>query len=353
MKGLLPLTQDAEQGQLLKHHPPALQRFMPGWLLSDAEILDYSFGIISTQSIFDDQHTHYTFRLTNLLKKTSFTIAPAAGALYLYLCIRGASVFSVAQETVTLEEMTGRILYLPPGETIVSLQKGISIFLFIEISNWLPAHAHHPPVGELLTQLRAHPAAFFQLPAVALNYWLLGSVNLLLNIGRHERYSPPLTMSLDRLLKLYLNESDATIDDIIRQQLQLHILTGRPVGKTSLPASSAKGEQFQDIVQYLLGHLKKNYYKKTIAEKSDLAEKQFSRLFKDVYGKSFQEGYLELRMMQALQWVVEEEKLVAIAENAGYSSASNFTAEFKKFYGYPPSLYQWPYLNGKFDNEPS
>lgn len=78
-----------------------------------------------------------------------------------------------------------------------------------------------------------------------------------------------------------------------------------------------------------------------MAEATDLSGLNKNKInlgFRQVYGMSLHDYCFELRMQRAKQLVVETEMpIVRVAETAGFSEATNFTAAFRKHFGVLPS----------------
>jgi AraC-like DNA-binding protein len=339
MKGLLLLVHPTETGIVLKKSPPSIHRYLPEWPESESQALDYSFGVIATNERIDSAGILHSLQISHLQRKTSFTVAVEQPGCYLHIRLKG--------KTETVPENTFTIIYVTKGSIISEWHSGLGGSLVINILPMLAQYQHNSVIRQLVDHTLAHPEAAYDMPVIPLNFWLAGAVNLLLNAGKNTRNMPDIHQLLHQLISMYLTEIATDLSPGHRTRMQLHTLTGIKVGKNTLEAGSDALEEYDNIIQYLLLHLRKNYDKKTIVAKSDLSEGQFTRLFKQGYGKPFKEGYTELRMIQALQWVVEDKKLSEIAEAIGYADLSAFSKAFKKFYGCPASLYHWPYYNNE------
>lgn len=76
-----------------------------------------------------------------------------------------------------------------------------------------------------------------------------------------------------------------------------------------------------------------------LAHKVGTNDYKLKKGFKELFGTTVF-GYLQqIRMEQAHQFLLENEKTVGqIADFLGYQNLSNFTAAFKQYWGYPPSM---------------
>ncbi|WP_169316175.1 helix-turn-helix domain-containing protein [Mucilaginibacter paludis] len=347
MKGLLPLTH-MEECTLLRMMPASLRSYVPGWTTADAEICDYSFGVITSPETTDKKGNAYTCRISQMERRERFITVLDAGTYFIHIRLKGdAKVNLMAEEDRVMSGRTIAVLYLPPGKIISELCTGIGGSLLIRINPVIEQYAIDSHMRQLLDQARQCPHEPFLLPVVGVDFWLGAIVNLLMNNGKHKPYNQDLYSLLDRLIRLYLNELKQDIPPDHKNKLQLQVLTGARIGKSKLVEGSAAFIDYHHIIQYLEQHLKYNYDKREIALKSELTVKQFTRLFEDGYGKSYQDGYIELRMIQALRLTVADVKLSQIATAIGYHNFGSFSKAFRKFFGYPASLLQWPYYNNE------
>lgn len=77
------------------------------------------------------------------------------------------------------------------------------------------------------------------------------------------------------------------------------------------------------------------------AEKYGLSDTTVKNYFKNVYGYSFKEYQMKVRMEKAEELLTTTDmKLVEIAMSVGYSTQAKFISAFKKHYNMTPSKYR-------------
>lgn len=104
------------------------------------------------------------------------------------------------------------------------------------------------------------------------------------------------------------------------------------------PGSEVHIEKLMKVKQVLLNHLNMPLPNLSeIAVQVTLSESTLKRHFKNVFGKSVYDYYLEKKMEYARQILLDEPLTVnEIAERLGYEKVSNFIEIFKKRYGVSP-----------------
>lgn len=107
-------------------------------------------------------------------------------------------------------------------------------------------------------------------------------------------------------------------------------------------------EAIQKSVDYIEEHLQENVQAEILAEMVGLSPFYFQRLFKRLVNKSLQE-YIKLRRLAKVIEVLntENQRILDVALNYGFSSHANFTRAFKDTYGITPEEYKknQPFLN--------
>lgn len=80
---------------------------------------------------------------------------------------------------------------------------------------------------------------------------------------------------------------------------------------------------------------------KELARFFNYSERHLNRLIQKSTGMSFSQNILKLKMRQVQRLLAKPERsIAAIAEELGYSDASNFRAVFKKYFGCTPQEYR-------------
>jgi two-component system response regulator YesN len=108
---------------------------------------------------------------------------------------------------------------------------------------------------------------------------------------------------------------------------------------------SRKQSDVQGIIEKIKYFIEKNYHKNiSLVEASDaihLSPKYISRLFKDSYGKGFNDYKLELKMGKAKELLEKTDLTVnEISYKIGYVNAESFVRMFKKIVKATPSQYR-------------
>lgn len=350
MRGYVPLEHTIP-GRPLPNAPSHQHRFLTRLDPNQIESLDYGFGTITTEVLPVDDCFSITYRIFDLKQKQQFSTITSEGGFYMHVRRKGEAQARIENELIIMSEESCGIYYLPPGEIISVIDNQLGVSMIIRIDCMLKRFAGFPLIDKLLKTAQEKPDSLASLPDCKMDFWVLAAVNLLFNMGRSEQLMENAHSLLDQLIKTYINCIDRAQNPALYNALQLNVFTSKSIPTSMLSPGSEQEEQFNDIVEYLLSHLKTNYSRKEISLKSDLTESEFARLFEQGYGKSYSEGYQEIRMAKILDLITQNLKTKEIAQNSGYSSASNLRTEFKKFYGYSTSLFQWPFFINKYRDD--
>lgn len=342
MKCLMPILCNTEDFMPLETVPAILEPYLPQWPNSHHSPRTYSFGTGAHVALTDPGDTALEFHLFNSRRATKFPVSLEEGGLFL-VCQRAVNSSST--------HTTWCLQYMPGAVQELEIPIGISSFLLISLDTIAHGLNMHRQLVALRSQVSERPDQTHRLTEIQSDEWLTAATNFLFNYGREERRSLNITTQVRRLLQMYLlaAQEERIIDYYFSSQL--HHLAGRESCTPHITYHSVDYEDYQEIITYLQGHIRYHYSRGEIARKSQLTEKQFAKLFKAGYGKPYKEGMLEIRMGHALQLVVRDNKLSEVAASTGYASASSFTAEFRKFFGHPPSFFQWPYGLHRFRKE--
>ncbi|TMU54801.1 helix-turn-helix domain-containing protein [Flagellimonas algicola] len=105
-----------------------------------------------------------------------------------------------------------------------------------------------------------------------------------------------------------------------------------------LEEKPAKREHIEDAKAFIAANLDQKLSLKVIAQHAGLNEYTLKREFKKEYGQSVIDFFIDLRLKRAFEDIQNtDKKITAIAYEAGYSSAGNFSNAFFKRYGFRPS----------------
>lgn len=349
MNSLLALLHP-QKGTLMQGTPAALSRYVPCWPDSHKECIQYSFGYVLSLYHTDEHAIHYLCRATDLHKKETFTTYQHQAKVLLHVRVQGHAQVVVNEQLITSTvENTVRIVYLPEGEITSDIESGLGMSVLADITTVIQRYAANSyPIQELLRHIEEKPADALLLPAMFINFWLQGIVNVILNHGKDPLHQPSLYKIIDQLIRLYLLHMDDHLPELLRPRLYFEVLSGRKAGYPALIHNTIEGKAYKKIEHYLLENIHTQLLKEDAALAMNMGEKEFSNLFKDGYGKPYREGYLELRMLKAYELVLQgDEKLYSVARNVGYTQQSAFGERFIEFFGYPATLFKWPYVKTK------
>lgn len=344
------LLQHAQKGTRIHEIPAALTRYVPDWPDSHTESFQYAFGHIVTVS-----HKSNTFtsicRTTHIIHKLEkFSTTLSQPAVLFHIRVKGPVNVSLSNQHHALNESNISMGYVPAGSIESQSEHGLGISIVTDATRLIENYASQSyQVQQLLQHIETHPDKPLILPSININFWGAGVIRLLLNLGKDAQYTPSFSKCIDRLIRLYLIHMHDDLPAATKEHLCFEVLTGRKAGKTYLINNTPEGKQYHAIESYLLSNLKTHLKKEEVAQAMNMGEKEFVKLFKDGYGKPYREGYLELRMQKAFELVMQgqDKKLYTIARSVGYHQQSAFGERFMEFYGYPPTMFKWPYTKIK------
>ena len=99
-----------------------------------------------------------------------------------------------------------------------------------------------------------------------------------------------------------------------------------------LSADEANNRQIQ-IEEYMLAHFAEPLTEEDLAEEMHLSKRQVSRILQRLFGKSFRQMLIDIRLSRAAQLLSETDMpLEEIAAAVGYTSLSGFYTAFRKKY---------------------
>lgn len=122
---------------------------------------------------------------------------------------------------------------------------------------------------------------------------------------------------------------------------QLYILLFRMLDRSSrgegaddiLSADEANNRQLQ-IEEYMLAHFAEPLTEEDLAEEMHLSKRQVSRILRQLFGKSFRQMLIDIRLSRAAQLLADTDmSLEELAAAVGYTSLSGFYTAFRKRYG--------------------
>lgn len=112
-------------------------------------------------------------------------------------------------------------------------------------------------------------------------------------------------------------------------------------------------ESYDEKIKNSVIYIAENYMKpdisvKTAAEKSNISEVYFRKLFKEQFGISPKKHIINLRISYAVNLIENGYySLSEIAEKSGFCDYKYFSTEFHRITGYPPSKYYYNYTENE------
>ncbi len=144
-----------------------------------------------------------------------------------------------------------------------------------------------------------------------------------------------------RLLLLHENPNDiAFLAPLIQQEIYYRLLKGEQGNKLKQMVSFGSNTQkIAKATQYLQRHFREIVRIETLAELCGMSLSGFHHHFKEITTLSPLQYQKSLRLMEAKRRILQEN--MAIAETAyqvGYESPSQFSREYKRYFGLAPSV---------------
>lgn len=161
-------------------------------------------------------------------------------------------------------------------------------------------------------------------------------------IPKSESTFIPIYTELLRLTSMDQQAAELLVMELIyklnAEQCRQHYLKTRPADTSC-----------SRVMNYLKNNLDKAITLDFLAESVHLNKNYLVQLFRETYGQTPIQVLIDLRMSRAFQLLVNTDWSVSqIAAACGYSSASYFTAEFKKHFGTTPLKHRRDPKNNPF-----
>ncbi len=148
--------------------------------------------------------------------------------------------------------------------------------------------------------------------------------------------------SLLRLLQLSENPTDSAVLGNGRlRELYYAVLKGK-AGETARRAFGV-GSEIAKAIQYLSAHLNETITIEEVAAQAGMSRAVFHRKFKQTTTMSPIQFVKSMRLNSAAMKIAVGKNVSEAAMEVGYSSASQFSREFKRLYGQSPK--QWSHFN--------
>lgn len=255
-----------------------------------------------------------------------------------------------------------RLIYAnqPGGRTPVLYSSGIVILFQGRKTGYLGSHIFHYDATEYLmltvplsVECKTFATPEEPLAGILLNVDPVKLQDLLVDIGDDDSFQPqpqtrgihssPLTEEMlcaaERLLDVLSNPRDARVlgPQIVREILY-HVLSG-PCGG-ALMAMVSRQTQFSQIaraVRRIERHYTDNLSVDLLAAEVNMSVSAFHHNFKAVTSTSPLQYLKSYRLHQARMLMLQQGlKASAAAMRVGYESASQFSREFKRYFGVTP-----------------
>ena len=125
---------------------------------------------------------------------------------------------------------------------------------------------------------------------------------------------------------------------LIIEELHYHLLVSKagPVLKNYHALGAASNRIFKAI-SYLKNHVSTNLFINEVAAEVNMAPSTFYRHFKKVMGMTPVQFQKQLRLYEAQRLMLEGTSVSSAAFRVGYESTSQFSRDYKSFFGAPPN----------------
>ena len=144
-----------------------------------------------------------------------------------------------------------------------------------------------------------------------------------------------------RLLLLHENPEDITfLAPLIQQEIYYRLLKGEQGNKLKQMVSFGSNTQkIAKATHYLQAHFRETVRMETLAELCGMSLSGFHHHFKETTTLSPLQYQKSLRLMEAKRLICQEKSAIAEAAfQVGYESPSQFSREYKRYFGIAPSV---------------
>ncbi len=147
--------------------------------------------------------------------------------------------------------------------------------------------------------------------------------------------------AFERLLLLHENPSDiAFLAPLIQQEIYYRLLKGEQGNKLKQMVSFGSNTQkIAKATRYLQRHFRETVRIETLAELCGMSISGFHHHFKEITTLSPLQYQKSLRLMESKRLICQENPPIAeAAYQVGYESPSQFSREYKRYFGVAPSV---------------
>lgn len=143
---------------------------------------------------------------------------------------------------------------------------------------------------------------------------------------------------VDVYVDYFLSNSAGKIKELeLKENAFLHFLSELDEVNFTLPYPSSK--ELVAICQEIQADPGAPHTPEDCARKLNISQSTFVRRFKKETGLNYQEWRQRMRLLQSISRVKGRERIINIAIDIGYSSASSYIYAFKKVFGVSPTKY--------------
>jgi len=155
--------------------------------------------------------------------------------------------------------------------------------------------------------------------------------------------SAGITAGID--LSLALIEEDFGTNVALSAARELVVYLKRAGGQEqyseSLQFQTESVSRFADLAVWMQGHLRQDLSVEALAERACLCPRQFSRVFKQVFGTTPATFVLDLRLDETRRRLpLPRQTIDNVAASAGFASSDAFRRAFERRFGVTPSIYR-------------
>ena len=145
--------------------------------------------------------------------------------------------------------------------------------------------------------------------------------------------------AVERLLFLHENPKDiGFLAPLIQQEIYYRLLTGEQGGKfKAMVSNGSHTKKIAQATHYLQQHFSETITVETLANLSGMSLSGFHSHFKKITSLSPLQYQKSLRLMEARRLIAQEERgITETAYQVGYESPSQFSREYKRYFGHAP-----------------
>lgn len=155
-----------------------------------------------------------------------------------------------------------------------------------------------------------------------------------------SRMEPSLFDAAKRLVRLLNNPADIPVlAPLIIQEILYRVLKGsHGAALAQIARSGSAAYRIKDVIDYIMQHFERAFRIEALAEVANMSVSSLHRHFKEVTAMSPIQFQKQLRLQEARRLLLSEATDAAdVAFRIGYESPSQFSREYSRMFGLPPS----------------